>query len=89
MLKGHIILENKYLYFYSTLRPVEHQFYIHIRKIQNNNLSIKSTLFSKPMKEKKNLSRRKFIQTSAIGAAGAFAIPTIIPANQPSGLRIR
>jgi predicted dehydrogenase len=31
------------------------------------------------MKEKKNLSRRKFIQTSAIGAAGAFAIPTIIP----------
>jgi predicted dehydrogenase len=33
------------------------------------------------MKEKKNLSRRKFIQTSAIGAAGAFAIPTIIPGS--------
>ena len=33
------------------------------------------------MKEKKLLSRRSFIQKSAVGAAAALTIPTIIPAN--------
>jgi predicted dehydrogenase len=31
------------------------------------------------MKEKKNLSRRSFIQTTAVGTAAAFTVPTIIP----------
>jgi predicted dehydrogenase len=33
------------------------------------------------MKEKKSISRRGFIRTSAIGAAAAFAAPSIIPAT--------
>jgi predicted dehydrogenase len=33
------------------------------------------------MKEKKSVSRRSFIRTSAVGAAAAFAAPTIIPSS--------
>jgi predicted dehydrogenase len=33
------------------------------------------------MKEKKSVSRRSFIQTSAVGAAAAFAAPAIIPSS--------
>jgi hypothetical protein len=33
------------------------------------------------MKEKKSVSRRSFIRTSAVGAAAAFAAPTIIPST--------
>jgi predicted dehydrogenase len=33
------------------------------------------------MKEKKKLSRRSFIRTSAVGAAAAFAVPNIIPST--------
>jgi predicted dehydrogenase len=33
------------------------------------------------MKEKKRLSRRSFIRTSAVGAAAAFAAPTLIPST--------
>jgi hypothetical protein len=33
------------------------------------------------MKEKKSISRRGFIRTSAIGAAAAFAAPSIIPST--------
>jgi predicted dehydrogenase len=33
------------------------------------------------MKEKKSVSRRSFIRTSAVGAAAAFAAPTLIPSS--------